>query len=638
MEEARRSRRPSRYGLPAGTSRPSPPRGESGFDQLLDRVLARARAATTLEQALEVLLSLDGHVPVEVARKALTEEERAAIEILFGAETADGEPPETDGAGAGAPDEPPVFIGTLALATTGKVVLTVPTRRQAPATLRLAGIVARVPWPRQKVTRYEERALAIRRAETAEVAACREWLSQLDLAELLADLRNAARRTAPFVLYRGGNVYTNFREPNNLVGNTLSPEHPDCVLRGLEHLPLRLWSEADLVLVACLAILIRSGGYGRIEECNSSQLGLGPIARLFAEKWRAYRAAGAELPPAADWADAAGGAGGALSVGSLVAAADQLRQAREELRRSRQFYREIHGALLHKIERIVTPPPPAQPERDICARLRATTPLRGETLAELVDAVRADDEWLLAPRGSFGTGLEHLICELVLACRDVVGTDFAMSRGMRSLPQLVAALRAQEWERIVEWELPAYFCCVVPAPSALAHFGGDTTRVADAAAAISARMQYNSWHFLPGNLPRVPVVEARDHFVPPTMPDLAYFSDLHHRGHVANRVRYSIRSPQPVTVLDRRLAGFVDLRLLRCVGPPFEERDLVVAHRASTLIAAATEQVALAVAAGAEATVTAFDHVWHLHWIKEQLAGEPVAAGDPPVREEQVVR
>src|SRR5262249_26770889 len=189
--------------------------------------------------------------------------------------------------------------------------------------------------------------------------------------------------------------------------------------------------------------------------------------------------------------------------------------------------------------------------------------------------------------------------------------DFAMSRGIRSLPRLVQALREQDWPEITRWDLPDFFCCVVPAPEARRHFGDSPTQLADVAWSISARMQYNSWHFIAGNLPKVPEVVARDYFVPPTIPDIAYYSDQHHHGHVAARVRFSIRSPQAVDVLGRVFSGFVDLRLLRCEGLPFDEQDLLAAHRISAFIAKATSLAAALVAEGKDIKVAAFDSRWH---------------------------
>ena len=109
----------------------------------------------------------------------------------------------------------------------------------------------------------------------------------------------------------------------------------------------------------------------------------------------------------------------------------------------------------------------------------------------------------------------------------------------------------------------------------------------------------------------LPAIAARDHFVPPVIPDIAYHSDHHHHGHVAAKVRFSIRSPQAVDVLGRRFDGFVDLRLLRCEGPPFGEQDMLAAHRASGLIAKATSLAAALAADGADIEITTFDSQWH---------------------------
>jgi hypothetical protein len=151
----------------------------------------------------------------------------------------------------------------------------------------------------------------------------------------------------------------------------------------------------------------------------------------------------------------------------------------------------------------------------------------------------------------------------------------------------------------------------VPKLEASGYFGDSPAQLADVAWSISARMQYNSWHFIAGNLPKVPEVQARDYFVPPTIPDIAYYSDQHHHGHVAALVRFSIRSPQAVDVLGRMFSGFVDLRLLRCDGHPFDEQDLLAAHRTSAFIAKATSLAAALVADGEDIEVTSFDSGWH---------------------------
>ena len=314
---------------------------------------------------------------------------------------------------------------------------------------------------------------------------------------------------------------------------------------------------------------------------------------------------GQPLPPAAS-----------NRVAALSELAEALARRRREISAPVQLYREIHGALMHKTERVSGPPADAarRIEAELCARVRDRLPVAGSTLAELSASVEASPGWLAEPHGEFGTGLESLIFETVSAATTAFDADFAMSRGIRSLTALITALREQDWPAIATWDIPHFFCCVVPQPGASRHFGGSPTHLADTAWSISARMQYNSWHFLVGNLPKAPEVEARDYFVPPTMPDIAYYSDQHHHGHIAAKVRFTVRSPQSVEVLGRRFNGFIDLRLLRCDGLPFGEQELLAAHARLGFIARATSLAAALVADGADIEVTKFDSQWH--WAK----------------------
>jgi hypothetical protein len=569
---------------------------------MLAETVEAARAAPTVEEALACLLSLAGRVPADVSRRALAREERSGLAATL------------ERPGRSPDPAPAVFAGTIGLTRTGKVAVGVPTRRQVRDRGDLFDAVATVPWTAEDLDAFRVLVEEDRRCEAAEVAASRSWLASLGAAgrgALVEDLRNAAARTAPFLFYRGHAVYSNFREPNNLTGKSLLRTHPDCAFHGLEHLPLDLWDDDDVLVTVCLALLVRSGGYGRIEECNGTQLDLESVARLLDERWRSTGLEGDPAPVPAGAAPTADGT--APDVATMARAADLVRRRRDELRRHRVVYREIYGPLLHKQERIAADGHDDPREAAICAELADRLPVdQAPTLEALGRAIAAEPAWLLGQHDWFPTGLESLVYHLVETCGRVFRTEFAMSRGTRSLTALVEALAAQDWDGLVRWELPDFYCCVVASPSALPVFGWSTTAVADAAWAFSARMQYNSWHFLPGNLPKVPAVEARDYFVPPTFPDFAHFSDQHHRGHVTNHVRYTIRSPQPVDILGRTFAGFVDVRLLRCVGPPFTEQDLVTAHRCSRLVAVATESAAALVALGGRLEVTSFDHVWHL--------------------------
>lgn len=609
LAKARQSRRPSRLGLQAGTvGRPDSPRSEdAGFPGLLKQAWRQASAAPCPLEAVDALLTLAGHVPADIQLRALPVEDECALKVLFGRSWRTGSGDPSPGAGGAT-----AFVGGIGLNTSGRVVVRVPSKGPLEDEEKLIGGMLRVPWSGPVLSAYQVELNKVLDRWRDSIADCRAWLAAAGTGgrrDMLEVLKEAALRTAPFILYSGTRQYTNFRDRNTLTGKTLWPGHPDCALSSLVAVPLELWSDYDVQLVACLTLLVRSAGFARIEEANGTQLSVAHVAYLLERTRVAYNSISGGQQVAR--ASSAG-------VPDLTELAAALSLRRREISQKVQLYREIHGPLMHKVERVATALGPDRREAELCARLRDRLPVSGDTLGELGASIAAAPGWLADPHCEFATGLESLVYESVRASATVFEADFAMSRGMRSLPALTNALRADELGKIAAWDIPHFFCCVVPGPEARRHFDDSFSSLADAAWAMSARMQYNSWHFLVGNLPRTPATAARDYFVPPTIPDIAYYADQHHHGHVAAKVRFSIRSPRTVVILGRRFDGFVDLRLLRCQGPPFDERDLLTAHRASVLIAEATTLAAALVAGGARIEVTKFDSRWHWEKIAQQ--------------------
>jgi hypothetical protein len=648
LAKARQSRRPSRLGQRAGAA--AKPdylvAKDAGFPGLLKRAWQQAAADPDLSTAVDTLLTLAGHVPADIQLRALPVADECALKVLFGKSWRDagratdpagsaggglsagsaggGLSAGSAGGGLSAGSAKVAFLGEIGLNASGRVVMRVPSKGPLAGEEDLVGGVLRVPWSAQALSDYQaELARAAARSRDS-VADCRQWLAAAGhdgRQDMLENLREAARRTAPFVLYSGDRQYTNFRDRNTLTGKTLWPGHPDCALSSLATVPLALWSDSDVLMVVCLTLLVRSAGFARIEEANGTQLTTDHVAHLLERTRLAYNRVpgGQQVPPLDGTAS--------TRVAALNDLAEAIARRRQEIKAKVQLYREIHGPLMHKIERVAGAPTDdaRQLEAQLCARVRDRLPVSGDTLAELGASIETSPAWLAEPHGEFSTGLESLLYETVCAATATFDADFAMSRGMRSLTALVTALREQDWPKIATWDTPHFFCCVVPGPQASRHFGNSPAHLADTAWSISARMQYNSWHFLVGNLPKVPEIAARDYFVPPVIPDIAYYSDQHHHGHVAAKVRFSIRSPQAVEVLGRTFNGFVDLRLLRCEGLPFDEQDLLVAHRCSGFIAKATSLAAALVAGGADIEITAFDTKWH--WEKAQTTdGVPMAA------------
>ncbi|MFF7394292.1 hypothetical protein ACFZAE_38440 [Streptomyces scabiei] len=613
------SRRPSRLGIPAGTQKPDHAFDpDAGFPALLKDTWRRAEQAAGLRSFVEVLLTLDGHVPADVQLRALGTAQEAALQALCALSwREENTPAPTPAPGEG---REAAFLGEIGLSTGGRIRVRVPGDEPLDRH-ELVGGARQVPWTARTLQTYQELLRHAAEREDRSAADCRTWLHQQGeegRQELLEQAKEAALRTAPFVLYQQDKLYTNFRGPNNLTGKTLWPGHPDCTLSDLQQRPLDLWSDSEVQLLVCLTLLIRSAGPGRVEEANGTQLTVGHVAHMLERIRRGYNSVlgGETIAPAAS-----------QDIRALDALAVSLRAHRPATQRGAQLYREIHGALMHKIERVAAAPGQRARAREDAVRTRLSErlPLAGTTLAELGDHLAASPHWLADPHGDFETGLESLVHETVAATTEAFEADFTMSRGMRSLPELISALREERWAEICDWDITRFFCCVVPDPRAARHFGGSPAALADAAWAMSSRMQYNSWHFIAGNLPREPEVRDRDHFVPPTIPDISFHSDQHHHGHVNNNVRFALRTPQTVEVDGHRFHGFMDLRLLRCAGEPFDEQDLLAAHRVSAFVARATTLVAAMAAAGRPVEVTAFDSPWH--WSAIAGGTDATAAG-----------
>ena len=193
---------------------------------------------------------------------------------------------------------------------------------------------------------------------------------------MLENLKEAALRTAPFVLYCGDRQYTNFRDQNTLTGKTLWPGHPDCALSSLATVPLELWSDSDVLMVVCLTLLVRSAGFARIEEANGTQLTIHHVAHLLERTRLAYNAVpgGQQVPPAAS-----------TRVDALNDLATAIARRRLQISAKVQLYREIHGPLMHKVERVagIHSDDARRLEAELGARLRDRLPLCGDTLADL---------------------------------------------------------------------------------------------------------------------------------------------------------------------------------------------------------------------------------------------------------------
>jgi hypothetical protein len=182
--------------------------------------------------------------------------DECALRVLFGKTwRTNATTPDPGNAGKAA------FIGEIGLTTSGRVVVRVPSQPPLASENELVGGVLRVPWTAGELSAFHTEFASATKRQRESVADCRDWLAaigQHSRHSMLENLLEAARRTAPFVLYAGERRYTNFREHNTMLGKTLWPGHPDCALSNLATIPLELWSDSDVLMVVCLTLLVRS--------------------------------------------------------------------------------------------------------------------------------------------------------------------------------------------------------------------------------------------------------------------------------------------------------------------------------------------------------------------------------------------
>ncbi|MGW0589568.1 hypothetical protein [Streptosporangium sp. NPDC002607] len=511
-----------------------------GFDRLLAGVAEQARDCSLVEDAMKIALTLGGTIPESVGRAALTAAERVVLDAALehGAALA----PEGDG-----PDGRDVLV----LARTGRLMVL---SGGLPEGAHPIGSPA---WPPS--VPYREvaagRDLAARE-ESARHEELRRWLSDQPADGVRARLDRIAYalvHMAPVLLHVGSRTYSNLGRLGNLPGRTIAAAAPESLLTTLADLPAGLWPPEDATFVACLNALLLSGPPVRAEEFNGVQLGPAALEEFLTGRIAAY---GAASPPR-----------GEEALGEwLERLATACARARVQAQESgAHFYRAINGVSLHKRELVLDPTPGhADVPPAVAGFLERSGPI-----PELLTAP--------APPG-FGSAYEGFLHEFLRTVARSLGADVAMARGPRDLRRLLGdplALRTGD-----------FYCCVVAGDSFADRFGGDRPALARALSAYSARMRFNTWHYLPHTLDVADRDRGRDDwFFAPAMPDITEWSDQHHTGHVTFGVRYAIRVPLGVTLGGAYRPGLYDLRLMRAQEPAFQLGHLRAAVAIGRLLA-----------------------------------------------------
>lgn len=603
IAKKRESRRPSRAGTPAGTAEPPARAEDPQGAALLRRLVTVARKASeaeTITGTLQHLLTLGGELTFDDGLRALDRLDRVAVNTIL-----QGQAHLVHEFEAGDAH----FVSEIGLDEVGRLVVTTPLRRQLGAAARDLGVAARVAWSDTDIAEFADRVEHERKALSKEVDECRSYLSgmtQSERAEIIDQLRNALLSVPPIQLNRGRQVLSNLRGETNFTGKTLSPHSPQCFFTDLANLPLTLWNDDEVVVVACLWLSYRSGGAHRMESLNGAHIDLETVWNNLLAVSEEYHHAffKVRLPQLPERRP---------GLPEVLEYANALNQARTELVAARALAHRIVGPTRAKREFAM---PPfgrlSRQEATVLARLTKLIPGTGAcgSLAEMVNVLRGN-RWLLEPAGNEATGIESIIASVVDTAVEAFDADFALTRGVRDYPALVAALDSGDLTNVIRWELPAFYCCVIPSRELLGQSKLTLEQLTDIVWSMSARMQYNTWHVIPGNLPPGTLTQVRDFLAPQTLPDIAENMDYFHRGHVVGGVKHTLRSPERVMVAGHLFSSLTDLRLVRTRDVLFTPVELGAVIHIARFLADCLEELATFCLSGDGVCITSFDSPWH---------------------------
>ncbi|MBI2430460.1 MAG: hypothetical protein HYV39_00345 [Candidatus Levybacteria bacterium] len=320
--------------------------------------------------------------------------------------------------------------------------------------------------------------------------------------------------------------------------------------------PVNTWQQEDQVYIYCVNLLFISGGPARLQEFSGGQLSPNHLDRFFDDKAVFYSQALGEESPL-EWPSK-----------SLHEKAFWVGQKVQEVNSKLQRYRDINGLTIRWEERILGERPLIVDEvvkqnlSDKISRIFGIDKNSDESDKDywrrVVREVIARDE----------LSLSLLVWSIISTAVEITQSDYGMSSTFRDIHKLLTT-------GPLSLEKGDFYCCVVPSSKIVDSQTDD--KIAEDSQSMANRMEYNRWHFIPGDVKRDSIPLKRDWFYPPTIPDIATEVDWHHGGHVDAKIHHSLRIPASVVVDGTEYRGSYDIRLLRQSGEPYKPDDIKTA-------------------------------------------------------------
>lgn len=437
------------------------------------------------------------------------------------------------------------------------------------------------------------------RAADAELDALLGALSPEALAQVIHDATDSVDHTDPVLLHVDDASFTNVDRFNNLLARPGSAPDDRFLLDRLSRLPTPELSLPERRFLGVMHLLRQANL--RAEELNGRQFTPWALSAFFDLKYQQYaRVLESAGPDAAlePWP------------GGLAARAACLGRLKQQLQETHVVYRWIDGLTLRKEERWRA--------RDLKKPARSLPAAVAGHCLERFGVSAHDTEHhdafflevvrriaLLDGEEARTAAFEALLEVMVRATMEEVPSVIGMTRGTRDLRHLQDALEEGRYADVCATPIEDGFCAVFAREDARVYERPPLPRILTA---IARRMEFNHRHYLPGHFTAADVPVRPHFYYPPAMADLTENAEDRHTGHTVAKVRYSIRSPAPLRIAGRSWTGLVDLRLMRAVGHPYTEADLVIVARHTDYIRSIAQAVLALKAAGLRAPVVTGFH------------------------------
>jgi acyl-coenzyme A synthetase/AMP-(fatty) acid ligase len=567
---------------------------KAGFQFILEDIEKRIRHGMRVRDALDEILSLGGRQPLTLGMESLTTLQAGLYGVAANLMLHIGTPSEQR------VDEGEQELWHLGIWSHGRIWLSL----ECPSDpeCRLLGTVA---LPLTFASAVEIAAGRMQDAWEERDAEMDAFLAQCDeeaLRRVLFEVHESIDHMDPVLLYIGDATFTNFGKFNNLQERN-GADLPGCFYRRVHKMTPAEWTREEKIFVFCFYWLRVAGCRG--EEFCGRQLNPALLDAYLEQRLAEYR----ELAPRLFTAPA----------GSIESKARLLARVKTECAQDVMTYRWINGLNFYKEERLCSRPLSSrdmatlpEPVRAHLADAYGVDSASCKSLQQLFDnCIARMAESGFASDDSELHAFEKLMKVIVDSAITATGSDVGLTRGFRDIQRWQKAFADKSYDAICNWASGDYYCGVFPSNPFHSRMRGKPDLLVKILYACSGRMQFNSWHYMPGHCPRESVSADRHFYLPPRMPDMAVWSDQHHAGHSMAEVRFTIRAPAAIEIAGRSYPGMIDLRLFRQRGVAYSEEEFFCALRHTECLRAAYQALADHVArTGKAVTIDAFDKDW----------------------------